>query len=91
MSDLIRNCKVCTCFMPEEIGDSDYGSLVADESTCTEHYDMDDQGNIDEKFDREIVRNCCKLDFWKVDDPETTALLPNLDAALSLFKERHGE
>lgn len=56
---MIKNCKICSCFYCEEVGDSDYGAIYAEEPSCSQEKDL-------EEFNRDIERDCCDIDFWKV-------------------------
>ena len=92
-----RNCKLCFYYSCEEIGDSDFGAVYADEPTCEEHRDCDDNENLIPNFDREIQRECCALDFWKVLDVdkeieqlvEDTGEKTSLDKAYNRFREKY--
>lgn len=66
-SCVIRNCEFCSNFIHEEIGDSDFGGIFADEPSCLKYYDLEDNSNeLIKNFDRNIERECCDLDFWSV-------------------------
>lgn len=92
-----RNCKLCSHYQCEEIGDSDYGAIYADKPTCEEFNDCDDNENLIPNFDREIQRECCILDFWKVleVDNELEKLIidkeeeTNWDKAYKRFREKY--
>lgn len=73
---IIRCCKLCVHYRPEEVGDIDYGAVYADYDSCHLQYDLDEEGNDVYDFNREIERTCCVLDFWKVTevDSELSAL-----------------
>jgi hypothetical protein len=62
-----RSCLFCQFYRCEEVGDSDYGSIYAEIPACEKYLDTDPETeeNIS-NFDRNIERECCKLDFWKV-------------------------
>lgn len=62
-----RSCSNCQFFQHEEVGDSDYGAVYSDVATCQKYLDTDPETKEDiPNFDREIERDCCELDFWKV-------------------------
>ena len=91
-----RSCSNCQFFQHEEVGDSDYGAVYSDVATCQKYLDTDPETEEDiPNFGREIERNCCELDFWKVvelDDELSEKISEdngNLDNAYKLFKERY--
>ena len=91
-----RSCLNCQFFQYEEIGDSEYGAVYSDVATCQKYLDTDTETEEDiPNFDREIERDCCELDFWKVvelDDELSEKISEdngNLDNAYALFKERY--
>jgi hypothetical protein len=96
---LVRNCNVCRYFQCEEIGDSDYGAVYAKEPSCQKYKDSDEDENLIEGFDREIERDCCVLDFFKVAeiDKEIGDLFEpkegdedsGMDRAYRRFKEKY--
>lgn len=61
-----HNCEFCVHFRHEEIGDSDFCSIYADEPTCGLDHDADANGDTIVDFDREVERDCCSLDYWRV-------------------------
>ena len=62
-----RSCSFCQYFQHEEVGDSDYGAIYSDVATCSKYFDTDQETEDDiPNFDRNIERECCKLDFWRV-------------------------
>ncbi len=61
-----HNCEFCVHFRHEEIGDNDFGGVYADEPTCGLVHDMDANGDTIVDFDREVERDCCNLDYWRV-------------------------
>ena len=64
---VMRSCSFCQFFRHEEIGDSDYGAVYAENATCSKYFDTDQETEEDiPNFDRNIERECCKLDFWQV-------------------------
>ena len=66
---LPRNCKICTYYKAEEIGDSDFGAIYADECTCSKDKDIDEQTEeFIKAFDYNSVKECCIPDFWIVAD-----------------------
>ena len=83
-----RSCSNCQFFQHEEVGDSDYGAVYSDDTDTETEEDIPN-------FDREIERDCCELDFWKVvdlDDELSEKISEdngNLDNAYALFKERY--
>lgn len=67
MSGVKRNCLFCIFYRHEEVGDSDFGSVYAKNPSCEKYYDTDEETEEDiPNFDRNIERDCCSLDFWKV-------------------------
>ena len=91
-----RSCSNCKFFQHEEVGDSDYGAIYSNVATCQKYLDTNQETEEDiPNFDREIERNCCELDFWKVvelDDELHEKIVEdngNLDNAYTLFKERY--
>ena len=93
---VMRCCSFCQHFQHEEVGDSDYGGVYAEEATCSKYFDTDQETeeNIPD-FDRNIKRECCDLDFWKVLDKDNDLIdLLNseggeMDKAYDLFKVRY--
>jgi len=67
---VMRSCSFCQFFRYEEVGDSDYGGyggVYAENATCSKYFDIDQETEEDiPNFDRNIERECCKLDFWQV-------------------------
>ena len=64
---VIRSCFFCQFFQHEEIGDSDYGGVYAENPSCSQCLDTDEETEEDiPNFDRTVERDCCKLDFWRV-------------------------
>ena len=93
---IVRNCSNCYFFQHEEIGDSDYGAVYSDVANCQKYLDTDQETEEDiTNFDREIERNCCELDFWKVVelDNELSEKISeyngNIDNAYQMFKKRY--
>ena len=91
-----RSCSNCQFFQHEEVGDSDYGAVYSDVATCQKYLDTDQETEEDLlNFDRELERDCCELDFWKVVDLDNDLSEKinedngNLDNAYKLFKERY--
>ena len=89
-----RSCSFCQYFQHEEVGDSDYGAIYSDVATCSQYLDTDKETEEDiPNFDREVERDCCELDFWKINDAEINNLMSeddgNIDRAYKLFKERY--
>ena len=67
--NLRRSCSNCQFLQHEEVGDSDYGAVYSDVATCQKYLDTDPETEEDiPNFDREVNRDCCELDFWKVVD-----------------------
>lgn len=63
------NCKICSYYRYEEIGDSDYGAVYANEPTCSKENDIEKETDAYiENFDYESVKDCCVPDFWLVAD-----------------------
>lgn len=64
---VMRCCSFCQHFQHEEVGDSDYGGVYAEEATCSKYFDTDQETEEDiPDFDRNIERECCVLDFFRV-------------------------
>ena len=64
---VMRSCSFCHFFQHEEIGDSDFGGVYAENPSCSKYYDTDEETEEDiPNFNRNIERDCCKLDFWRV-------------------------
>ena len=89
-----RSCCFCQYFQHEEIGDSDFGGVYAENETCSKYLDTDQETEEDiPNFDRDLERDCCVLDFWKIEDDEIDNLISeddgNIDRAYKLFKERY--
>lgn len=68
---VMRCCSNCSNYRHEEVGDSDYGAVYAYEANCSEYLDIDDEEEIISGFDRNIERECCALDFFKVCEIDT--------------------
>jgi hypothetical protein len=68
MCKINKSCNFCFSYRPEEVGDSDFGAIYSDISSCEKQLDFDEnsENNLTPDFDRTIERDCCKLDFWKV-------------------------
>jgi hypothetical protein len=76
--DFLMNCKICTYYLPEEIGDSDYGPIYANKCTCKEENDVNKlTDEYVEGFDYDSVKECCVPEFWIAadKDPEISELL----------------
>lgn len=66
-TDVMRSCSFCQFFQHEEIGDSDFGGVYAENPSCSKYFDTDEETEEEiPDFDRNIERDCCKLDFWRV-------------------------
>lgn len=87
-------------FQHEEIGDSDFWSVYAENPSCSKYYDTNAETEEDiPNFDRKIDRDCCKLDFWRVvevDKDLAEKMSSELDKnkgsfseTYELFKERY--
>ena len=64
---VMRCCSNCQFYQHEEVGDSDFGAIYADEPSCYHYHDTDEETEEDiPNFDRNIERECCVLDFFKV-------------------------
>ena len=64
---VMRCCSNCEFYRHEEVGDSDYGAVYTKEASCSEYYDTDEETEEDiPNFDRNIERECCVLDFFRV-------------------------
>ena len=94
-----RSCSFCQYFQHEEVGDSDYGAIYSDVATCQKYIDTDKETEKDiPDFDRELERDCCKLDFWRVLEvdnilseklAEESDRTGKMDETYELFKERY--
>ncbi|WP_097005267.1 hypothetical protein [Lacrimispora amygdalina] len=63
------NCKICSYYKREEIGDSDFGAVYAKECTCSKDKDIDiETEEYINDFDYESVKDCCVPEFWLVAD-----------------------
>lgn len=101
MHSVKRNCSFCQFFAHEEIGDSDYGGVYAENATCSKELDVDQETEyVISNFDRELDRDCCILDFWKVVEidnilseklSEESDRTGNMDETYKLFKERYNK
>lgn len=61
------NCKICTYYRAEEIGDSDFGAVYSDTLTCSEDEDLNPETEeYITDFDYESEKKCCIPDFWSV-------------------------
>lgn len=92
-----RSCKFCQYFVNEEIGDSDFGAVYAENSACAKDLDIENDEEI-KNFDRDLERDCCELDFWMVlevdnilseklaEETETNIIISE---TYNLFKERY--
>jgi hypothetical protein len=66
-ANIRRSCSFCQYYRHEEIGDSDFGGVYAEQPSCSKYLDTDQETEEDiPDFDRHIERDCCHLDFWKV-------------------------
>lgn len=90
------SCSNCQFFQHEEVGDSDYGAVYSDVATCQKYLDIDIETEEDiPNFDREIERDCCELDFWKVVELDNELYKKisenngNFDNVYKIFKERY--
>jgi len=61
-----KSCEFCSHYICEEIGDSDFGGVYAEKPSCSKFYDLREDDEIDENFDRSVERECCELDFFHV-------------------------
>lgn len=94
---MVKNCKVCEQYQFEEIGDSDFGAIYAKTPSCLKCYDTDKEEKEIKDFDRNIERDCCSLDFFKVADidKEIDDLIEeddeyiSYDKAYKRFKEKY--
>jgi len=69
---VMRCCSNCSFYQHEEVGDSDYGAVYAKEASCLKYCDTDKETEEDiPNFDRNIERECCVLDFFKVCEIDT--------------------
>lgn len=94
-----RSCSFCQFFQHEEIGDSDFGGVYAENATCSQYLDTDKETEEEiPNFDREIERDCCKLDFWRVLEidnvlseklAEESDRTGKMNETYELFKERY--
>jgi len=97
------NCKICSYYRFEEIADSDYGAMYAEERTCSEDKDFNiETDEYIKNFDYESVKDCCVPDFWLVADideeinklfTEEASMSDDLyeDDAYKCFKEKYYE
>jgi len=66
-TDVMRSCFFCQFFTHEEVGDSDFGGVYAENASCSKYHDIDEETEEDiPNFDRAVERDCCQLDFWRV-------------------------
>lgn len=66
-TNVMRSCFFCQFYQHEEIGDSDFGGVYAENPSCSKYFDTDEETEEEiPDFDRNIERDCCKLDFWRV-------------------------
>ena len=90
---VMRSCYFCQFFQHEEIGDSDFGGVYAENPTCSKYLDTDQATEEDiPNFDRTIERDCCKLDFWRVmevDKDLAEKLSAELDKSEGSFSETY--
>ena len=94
-----RSCSFCQFFQHEEIGDSDYGGVYAENATCSKYIDTDNETEEEiPNFDRDLERDCCNLDFWRVVEvdnilseklAEESNRTGKMDETYELFKERY--
>jgi len=69
---IIKNCEFCHHYIREEIGDNDFGGIYAEEPSCSNHYDLNENDEPIEGFDRKIERECCELEFFYVLEKDST-------------------
>jgi hypothetical protein len=93
---VMRCCSFCKHFQYEEVGDSEHGAIYADEQSCMKYFDTDEETEEEiPNFDRNKIRDCCDLDFWKVLDKDNELIdLLNSEGgddtkAYELFKVRY--
>ena len=94
-----RSCSFCQFFQHEEIGDSDFGGMYAENATCSKYLDTDKETEEEiPNFDRNLDRDCCNLDFWRVIEidnvlseklAEESDRTGKMDETYELFKERY--
>ena len=94
-----RSCYFCQFFQHEEIGDSDFGGVYAENATCSKYLDTDKKTEEEiPNFDRNLERDCCKLDFWRVLEIDNVLLeklaeefdrTGKMDETYELFKEHY--
>ncbi len=64
---VMRSCSFCQFYTHEEVGDSDYGAVYSENASCSKYIDTDEETEEEiPNFDRNIERDCCNLDFWRV-------------------------
>jgi len=64
---VMRSCSFCQFYTHEEVGDSDYGAVYSENANCSKYIDTNEETEEEIlNFDRNIERECCKLDFWRV-------------------------
>lgn len=91
-TDVMRCCSNCSNYRHEEVGDSDYGAVYAYEANCSEYLDTDDEEEVISGFDRNIERECCALDFFKVCEIDTDLsdrLSTEMDETQGSFNETY--
>ena len=90
---VMRCCSNCSNYRHEEVGDSDYGAVYSDEANCSMYYDYDDEKDEDiPNFDRNLERECCVLDFFKVCEIDTDLsdrLATEMDETQGSFSETY--
>ncbi len=91
---LTKNCNICSDYLAEEIGDSDYGVVYSDELICDNGYNLDEEENPYEDFNRDIERVCYRINFWKAleKDEELNVFTENefdYDKSFGLFKKKY--
>ena len=90
---VMRCCSNCSFYRHKEVGDSDYGAVYAKEASCSEYYDTDKETEEDiPNFDRNIERECCALDFFKVCEIDTDLsdrLATEMDKTQGSFNETY--
>lgn len=90
---VMRCCSFCQHFQHEEVGDSDCGGVYAKEASCSEYHDTEKETEEDiPNFDRNIKRECCDLDFFKVCEIDTDLsdrLATEMDETQGSFNETY--
>ena len=63
---MMKNCKNCFHYSCQEIGDNDFGGIYEEYETCSLNHDSNENDELIKDFDRDVERECCNLDFFRV-------------------------